>query len=387
MTLRGYLPEGLGRSLFSRTERLASGERVVLVAFVALLLVLDIAGAFFDGEIAIVRVLSVITTLTLALFIWSPAVATIALGTTVLVAVAIEAPQGPLLAGAIAAFFVLRLASTPVIGVYLTYGVFAYVIALRTSSGSGTAVGTQVLGYVLVTLISAGLGLSFRVVRARNVRLEQKIAEQAEHEREAVLAERRWIAGELHDSIAHYLTVISLHSQLLDDEAMRPESQKAIQSAARSALNDLRFVIKLAEDAPSYEEPSVGDLSNAIREAAEECEAAGHHVIISDGSGDQSISRASEIILARIVRESATNILKYAGGGDVFLTFDVAPEVTTLEIRSPLSAATPRVKSSAGTGVNRMARRVLDVSGEFSARRDGNEWVVSAQIPVAPAVN
>ncbi len=163
---------------------------------------------------------------------------------------------------------------------------------------------------------------------------------------------------------------------------------KAIRTAARKALSDLRFIIRLAEDAPAGTEVSAGDLKAAIDEAREEFRGAGHSVVLEGDLHDEGIPRGAEIVLARVVRESATNIIKYAGPGDVRFVLDVQPEAITMTISSPLATgSTPRVASSSGTGLNRMAGRVLGVSGEFSAGPVGNEWQVRTYLPLGSLPN
>ncbi|MDZ4045792.1 MAG: histidine kinase, partial [Rhodoglobus sp.] len=204
----------------------------------------------------------------------------------------------------------------------------------------------------------------------------------AEQERQAVLAERRWIAGELHDSIAHHLTVVSLHVQMLEDPQTSTDSQEAIRVAARKAMTDLRFVIELADDGPQSSSVQTGDLAAAIDEAQEEFEAAGHSVDRVGDPRDERIPRAVEIVLARITRESATNILKYAGPGEVQMHLAVDDEVAHLILRSPLPTTPRRELSSSRTGLTRMAERVMGASGQFSAGEEEGSWVVSARLPV-----
>ncbi|NKF32150.1 hypothetical protein HER21_37610, partial [Pseudomonas sp. BGM005] len=104
--------------------------------------------------------------------------------------------------------------------------------------------------FLVGAAVSGAVGYALRLAFARGRTLEAQLAEKAEQERQAVLAERRWIAGELHDSIAHHLTVVSLHVQMLDDDRAGAASQEAIRIAARKAMTDLRFVIDLADDGP-----------------------------------------------------------------------------------------------------------------------------------------
>lgn len=371
-----------GRFRLSGAAKLNRLERIALLGVLCGTLALDVVGIFTSTEQNPARiVLGIATTLVFALYIWSPLVATSALGTVMVVSFFVGTAATTLLPVAIAAGLVMRLASTPLIIAY-TGGLLVSTALLATGLGTSD-VEVNVALYLIVATVAGGVGLALRAAYARGYRLEQQLAERAEREREAVLAERRWIAGELHDSIAHHLTVVALHVQMLDDDSARPDSQEAIRAAARKALSDLRFVIELADDGPRTREIHSGDLAAAVREAREEFEAAGHTVICEGDPDDERIPRGVEIILARIVRESATNVLKYAGPGEVRIGVDVRPASVSLSIRSPLPATPRRDLPSTGTGLNRMAERVLGVNGEFNARAVDGHWLVSARLPTA----
>lgn len=369
------------RSLLGQAGRLNRPERIVL-------LVLVVGGAFVDfltflstpDADPVRSAISIASTLTFALYIWSPLFATLALGVAVATSFLIGNGAAGLLAGAIAAAPILRLATTPLVIAYIA-GILISNALVAYGLGGVEPSATNIALLLIIAAFAGGIGLALRTTHARGNRLERELLDSAEREREAILAERRWIAGELHDSIAHYLTIIALHVQLLDDNDMRPESQEAIRVAARKALSDLRFVIELAEDSPRGTGVPSGDLAEAIDEARSEFETAGHPVVCVGDPSDESIPRGVEIILARIVRESATNILKYAGPGEVRFALDIAPEAVVLGIRSPLPDTPRRDLPSTGTGLNRMAERVLGVSGEFSAGPADDAWLVSVRLP------
>ncbi len=371
------------RSLLGQAERLSLPERIVLLIIVGGAATVDFIGFISNPDAdPLLSALSISTTLIFALYIWSPLVATSALAVAVALSFLTDNGIAGLLAGATAAAPVLRLAATPLVISYIG-GLLVSTALFALGFGTGETGPANVALALIVAAFAGGVGLALRTAYARGHRLENELIEQAEREREAILAERRWIAGELHDSIAHYLTIIALHVQLLDDEAMRAESQEAIRVAARKALSDLRFVIELAEDSPRGTGVPSGDLAEAIDEAGAEFEAAGHATVCDGDPSDESIPRGVEIILARIVRESATNILKYAGPGEVRFALDLGPEAVGLTIRSPLPETPRRDLPSTGTGLNRMAERVLGVSGEFSAGPVDDAWLVSVRLPTA----
>lgn len=373
------------RHWFDRTEELSRPERVSLLVFVAVLVVMDAVG-FVAGSSAtpVQRFLSIAVTLAMALYAWSPLAATLTLGTVIGLSFFAGNASDTILAGAFSALFVVRLGTAPLImgyagGLLITFAL----VSMGVGTGSVETVNIGV--YLVMAAVTGGVGLALRLAYARGRHLESELAEQAEREREAILAERRWIAGELHDNIAHHLTVISLHAQLLDDEAMRPASQDAIRTASKKVLNDLRFVIRLAEDAPSAGQPALGDLAAAIEEARGEFEAAGHTVVVEGNAKDDAIPRAVDLIFARIVRESATNVLKYAGPGEIQITLEITADSVIITIRSPMPIVARHDVPSSGTGLNRMAERVLGISGEFHAGPDKGFWVVRARLPLAPS--
>ena len=374
-----------GRQWFDKTEYLSQPEQFVLFGLVGVLVVSDILVLALSSSPDIQSgVASILVTVALIGYIWSPPIATAVLGGVVLIAFAAGNAVDTVIAGSVAALLVMRLGSTPLILTYIG-GLLVSGAAISSGLGSRNGETTSVSALLLVAAISGLVGLALRVTYARGERLEAALEEQKEREHEAVLAERRWIAGELHDSIAHHLTVVTLHSQMLDDERTREESADVIRLSARKALNDLRFVIALADEITDTEGISSGDLASAIDEARAELHATGRKTVLTGDPDNPVIPRGTEIIFARIVRESTTNILKYSGPGEVMFEVEVDDQVVEMTISNPLPATPRRDLPSTGTGLNRMAQRVLGVEGEFSAGIVGSNWVVRASLPIAPS--
>ncbi|WP_307358610.1 sensor histidine kinase [Microbacterium murale] len=339
----------------------------------------DVAGIVFSyGPGLFQSLLSIATTIVFALYLWSPWVATASLGIVFALSFIAGTESESIFAAAVAVGLVMRLGRTALIFSYIG----AFLVATAIVAYGDSDVPVNVGAYLIIAAAAGAVGFALRIALDKGRRLEQELAEQAEHEREAVLAERRWIAGELHDSIAHHLTIVALHVQMLDDAERSRGAQEAIRIAAKRAMTDLRFVIDLADDGPRSSAVHSGDLAAAIDEARGEIEAAGHRVRSEGDPYDERIHRAGEIILARIMRESATNILKHAGPGEVSIRLDVDDESLTLGIHSPLPETARRDLPSSRTGVNRMAERVLGASGQFSAGAVDGQWRVSASLPI-----
>lgn len=362
-----------------RGERLIAIERIFVLVIIGTILVVDVVGLFFPpGVSPFDAAIGIASTAVLALYLWSPLYATCALALVFALSFFTGTEAYVLTAAAFAAGLIMRLGWNALILSYA--GLFLIATALVAWVDTEEPINIAI--YLVTAAVSGAVGFALRLAFARGSRLEQQLAEKAEQERQAVLAERRWIAGELHDSIAHHLTVVALHVQMLDDDRTSTDSQEAIRIAARKAMTDLRFVIDLADDGPRSEGMPSGDLAASIEEASEEFESAGHTVRLQGDPTDERIPRAAEIILARIMRESATNVLKYAGPGEVGISLDVDDDVARMTVSSPLSTTPRRELSSSRTGIGRMAERVLGASGDFNAGEVDGRWVVSAHLPI-----
>lgn len=374
------LRESPGVLRIGRGERLGAVERIVVLAAIGIVVSIDIIGLFLPPGVELgAAAISIASTAVFALYLWSPVWATVAMAVIFGLSFFSGTETQVLTAAAVAAGMVMRLGRGSLIFSYI--GVFLLSSALIAFGDTRVPVNVGV--QMILAAVSGAIGYALRLGAERGSRLERELVVQVEKEHEAVLAERRWIAGELHDSIAHHLTVVALHVQMLDDPTMTSESQEAIRVAARKAMADLRFVIELADDGPRSAGMQTGDLDSAVDEAKTEIEAAGHPVVATGDPRDERIPRVAEIAFARIVRESATNILKHAGPGEVAISLDIDDDSAALTISSPMPTTPRRDLPSSGTGLNRMAERVLGASGEFTAGEVDGAWQVAARLPMA----
>lgn len=378
MAFGRLLQDGSGLLRLTRAGALSTLERVVMLVVIGGVIAVDVASIVISYSPSLFQsVLSIATSIVFALYLWSPWAATISLGIVFALSFIAGTESESIFAAAVAVGLVMRLGRTALILCYIG----AFLVATAIVANGDTDVPVTVGAYLIIATVSGAIGFALRIALDKGRRLELELAEQAEREHEAVLAERRWIAGELHDSIAHQLTVVSLHVQMLDDAEKNRASQEAIRVAARTAMTDLRFVIELADDGPRASAAHAGDLAAAIDEARAEFDAAGHEVLCEGDPHDERIPRAAGIILARIMRESATNILKHAGPGAVRIGLDVEGDSVTLMISSPLPETPRSDLPSSRTGLNRMAERVLGATGEFSAGAVDGRWQVSVRLP------
>ena len=111
-------------------------------------------------------------------------------------------------------------------------------------------------------------------------------------------------------------------------------------------------------------------------------EEAGHRVTLALTADLELVDATTQRTLARVVREAATNALRYApGDSPVHIVLGVENATATVRVTSDL-AALPRVDPySTGSGLVGLRERVELTNGRFSAGEVGDHWVVEAQLP------
>ena len=251
---------------------------------------------------------------------------------------------------------------------------------------------------VLVTAVVIGWGLFARVLRAQVLDLRERATSlEAEHRlriEQARDAERRRIAGEMHDVLAHRVSLLSLHAGALE---FRPdaspeeiaEAAGVIRTSAHAALEELRQVIGVLRDgAPgSAPEPPQPTLAR-IPELVEESRAAGMRVRCQIDVPDLEAAPAALGRTAyRVVQEGLTNARKHAPAAAVDVTI-TGGEALVVEIvsRRPVGVGiAPAPLPGAGSGLIGLGERVALAGGELQhGPDDSGDFVLRAALPWAP---
>ncbi|KZB82555.1 sensor histidine kinase [Amycolatopsis regifaucium] len=229
----------------------------------------------------------------------------------------------------------------------------------------------------------AGVGLSLSVAwlagmntRQRRIRLsvlEQRAAD-LERERDtqaalAVAAERGRISRELHDVVAHALSVVVLQAQGAQAELeRRPERTRealdAIVGTGRTALSEIRRLLgALGQDAPDWE-PRPG--AERLPRLVADLRSAGTPVDFRVEGEPRPLSSTVDLAAYRIVQEALTNVLKHAGP-DASVTIVVRYEPEALEIEVTDDGIAAEAPSGTGHGLEGMRERVNVLGGTFDA--------------------
>jgi len=228
-------------------------------------------------------------------------------------------------------------------------------------------------------------------VRARRA-LVRTMTQQAERAGdEARAAERRRIAREMHDVLAHRLSLLSVHAGALEfHSGATPEEVAAgagvIRENARIALEELRGVIGVLREDGSGEtfteppQPTLADVADLV----EESRAAGMRVSASINLGDEEPPAATGRTAYRIVQEGLTNARKHAPGASVSLAIGAADDQLQVEVRSLAAVAVGAATAIPGTetGLIGLAERVALAGGalEHGVDADG-AFVLRASLP------
>ena len=248
---------------------------------------------------------------------------------------------------------------------------------------------------LLVTIVVVGWGLFARArrqlvlsLRERAARLE---AEQRLHVEQAREAERRRIAREMHDVLAHRVSLLSLHAGALEFRPDAPpeeiaEAAGVIRASAHAVMQELREVIGVlreGEEGTERPQPTLADIPGLV----EESRAAGMTGRVPASTADLDVPAATGRTAYRIVQEGLTNARKHAPAAAVdghrAAREDAAGWLVEVVSRRAVgvAAAGPPPPGS-GTGLIGLAERVALAGGEIShGPRPGGDHVLRAELP------
>jgi len=247
---------------------------------------------------------------------------------------------------------------------------------------------------VVFALWGAFVGARRDLVASLRDRADRAEAERELRSEQARLAERSRIAREMHDVLAHKVSLIALQAGALEVNpgigADRVEqSAGGIRSTAREALEELREVLGvLRSDQPAASsgpgpmapQPGLLELSALV----ESSRAAGVQVTLHN-SVEAPLPESSGRAVYRVVQEALTNVHKHARRAATEVSVDsIGSEVCVLVINQrPVSAGT--LMPGSGAGLIGLRERVALLGGSLTAGpTDAGGWRVEARLPVGP---
>jgi signal transduction histidine kinase len=244
--------------------------------------------------------------------------------------------------------------------------------------------GGAIIGVSFIPLLAfwlAGVLVRARRQSASLARHNAALRHQAE---QAAAAERIRIARELHDIVAHHLSVIVLQAAGARASGKSAEvTLEKIENSGRQALAETRRLLGVLRDTGEHSglapSPGIGELDALVGTAR----AAGLPVNLVVGGDRAALPAAVDVSVYRIVQESLTNVLKHAGPARAEVAIGCAEDAVTIEITDDGAKEPSDQAPAGGHGLAGMRERVATFGGEFHAGpRPGGGFAVRARLPL-----
>jgi len=264
--------------------------------------------------------------------------------------------------------------------------VLAMAVVVASSVSDPIGAGNWI-GWYLGTLAGAFGGWAVRTQRALVAELRDA---QAELARQSARDERRRIAREIHDVIAHSLTVTMLHLSaarlaVRTDPGEAEEALLEAERVGRQSLADVRRTVDLLSAGDGGGEgtraplPGAADIAALVQQFA----AAGLDVQLQVQGDAATVAPATGLGLYRIAQESLANVVKHAPGARVVVDLDINAQSVSLRVRNGAADGVPGEAPAApgGFGIGGMAQRAALLGGTVEAGPHGGGWQVSVTVP------
>ncbi len=384
-----------------RRARIAFPLEIGLGAFITLALLLDQAwrGGFFATVAS--YALAVVLGLAVALYRVRPATALVAVTGASFIGLVATVLAGPpvngfvYLAASVALFGTSAYGSAPVRWIGLAFSVFAaLVLFVAVFVGVGLYYGVN-LAYVIgqglwllvlsiLPLLPWLLGELVRSIRNRR-QLSATVA-TVSTQRDAALtradleAERTRVARDVHDIVAHSLTVVIAQADgaryaTAGDSPAAADAFETIAQTARDALGDVRVLLtELRHTQEAGPQPGLGDLDALLQSMRD----SGLTLDVREFGDRGRLTETRELALYRIVQESLTNALRH-GDGAATLELEWGDQAVDLVVTNTASDAA--AEGERGHGIDGMRERASLAAGELSVH-EGAVFRVRARLPL-----
>ena len=294
-------------------------------------------------------------------------------------------PRGPIFIALIIAFVTALMRGRRVAAIasllvgYVCFLWLGYFLGVEPAPSLGKALGVGAWLLVLVTFAEVGRGRRERAMEAARTR--------AEEVRRRASEERLRIARELHDVLAHNISLINVQAgvalHLMDDQPDQARTAlTAIKQASNEALGELRSALEVlrqgGENPPRAPTSGLADLDELISKT----EAAGLRVTKHVKGTPRPLPARVELAAFRIVQEALTNVRRHAGRAQARVQLEYGERDLTVQIDDDGRGTSSKASSSGGSGIPGMRERTLALGGTLDAGpRPGGGFRVRARLP------
>jgi signal transduction histidine kinase len=252
----------------------------------------------------------------------------------------------------------------------------------ESTGGSADAGNLTILSFFVVAAWTAGWLLRRRAEHVRRVE-----AESGELAKEAVADERARIARELHDIVAHSVSIISVQAgaveQYLERDPARARAHLGtVQRVARDALTEMRRLTGVLREEPAGYEPQPG--LGRVPELVDRARAAGLDASLAQEGERRAVPPGVDLAAYRIVQEALTNAHKHAGpvAAQVHVRYSESGVEVEVENAAGENGSRPP-GDGAGHGLVGMRERVRVYGGTLDAGpQAGGGYRVRASLPL-----
>jgi signal transduction histidine kinase len=250
---------------------------------------------------------------------------------------------------------------------------------------AATAPGLPSEGFVVILFVVAWLAgcAAQRIVGL----LEDLRATREQLAVEAARGERRKLAREVHDVIAHSMTVTLLHVRgariaVTSEPAQALDALSRAERVGRSSLEDLRRIVHLLAEDGDAPPRAPGEFVNDLHELCANFNEAGALVELHVTGDSEALGPLVTLSSYRVVQESVTNALRHAPGSHVDVHFDVDAQNVSIRVENYGAPTHLSKPNSIGRGLRGMRERVELVGGQLHAGATERGWLVDVSMPV-----
>jgi signal transduction histidine kinase len=277
-------------------------------------------------------------------------------------------------------------------GIYVVGMALSLIGFSRDSGSSFDVVFADFLVNLLALILAWTVGVTIRTRRAYVAALEAR-AELLEREREdnarlAVALERGRIAREMHDVVAHNVSVVVVQAAAAErmvetDPERARQAMRDVAATGRQALTEMRRLLGVLRDGDASDDlgpqPGVAEL----RALAGTVEDAGMQVELSVQGEERPLPASAALSVYRIVQEALTNSLRHAGPARARVILRYLPDALEVQVSDNGVGVVPPAEHG-GHGLIGMRERVALFGGELTAgpRPEGG-YAVVARIPTS----
>ncbi|MEM9713267.1 MAG: histidine kinase [Actinomycetota bacterium] len=268
----------------------------------------------------------------------------------------------------------------------LLVGAVAVLAGVGLGSEEGVLDGVTAGALVVLPLV-VGYALRTRRLYVEEVeaRLESAELRREDRARQAVLSERNRIARELHDVVAHHVSLMGVRAgaartALAADPAAAEAALLAIEDSSRQAVAELRELLGALRDGGEIElgpQPGLGELDALV----EGYRGAGLTVTL-DVDGDRAaVDPLDGLTAYRVVEEALTNVTRHSSASVAEVHIDVVADRIDVQVRDGGPGRTEPALAGTGSGLVGLRERVLLSGGTVDAGPRGDGFAVEASIP------